>query len=809
MGNWLQDIRYSIRSLVRNPGFTLAVLLILALGMGPNTVIFSVLDAVLFRPGPYKDAEELLVIHEANEETRSIEAVSYPNFEDWRRTARSFSAMAAYRSDFINLKDTESVERVSASSVSADFFPVLGIEPILGRTLGSEDFHPGESRAVVLSHGYWQRRFGGRQDIIGTKVVVDGNPGEVIGVMPRNFRSFSLHGRGARVWVPLSGRSEQEDRATPFVEVVARPKSGIAFDQARSEMETIAVDLAARYPVTNIGHGVRLRTIREIWMGTVGPGPRILAFLVLCVLLVACANVANVILAKGISRKREMALRRALGAGRFRLIRQLLTESVVLGLVGGAGGLVFAFWGLDLVNRFSGGIFLGLGIESFELDRRSLGFSITIGALTGIVFGLIPAIRTSNVSLNQALKERGAVIGGSRKSRLAGVLVVSELVVATLLLTVVSLYVATSLHAFSLARDPGFRIGGILTAELAVSEQRFQTSAERAGFYAQVADAMGEVPGVMAVGLVSSLPGGYSPGRAKVTRGLVDSSLPLEETPGKWVDYRVVSPGYFETLGISVMRGRSFSDFDNEKAPRVAMINQRAAVNEWSEQDPVGETISINGVPHTIIGVVSNVQTALAASDRQDQEVCVSYLQECPTSLRAVVFSERSAESLTPAIKAAVAAIGPNEAASGFQTMEQYLDEVMVGNRFLIGLMGSFALLAALIASAGVYGIMSHFVSQRVPELGIRMALGAGKGEVLRHIMRQGAALVVIGVGIGFILSVVLAKFLPTVMFGLVVARPIVYGSVTLFMAAVGLVACYLPARRAGRIDPLTALRYE
>jgi putative ABC transport system permease protein len=809
MRNLIRDIAYSVRTSIKNPGFTLVVILTLALGMGPNTVIFTVLDGVLFNEGPYVNADQLVVLNATDEVSRSTRAVSFPDFEDWRKTNQSFERMAAYRNDSLNLRHEDSVERVTSQSVTLDFFPALGVTPLLGRMFVSSDFRESEETAVILSHVYWKRRFGGSPAILGTEVFVDGSPARVVGVMPRNFRSF-FEGRGARMWVPLAGRPEQLDRTEAYVQVLARPKAGLPREQVEGEMKLISAQLASQYPGSNTGRGVRIRTIREIWMGTVGPGPRVLAFMVFCILLVACANVANVLLARGVLRKREIAMRRALGAGRFRIIRQLLTESVFLGLLGGVAGVLFAYGGLGLVNHYGGDLFLGLGIESFEMDSRTLQFAAVLGLVAGVIFGLVPAFRTSRVSLAGSLKEGGGVVSAGRgKSRIAGMLVVSELVIATLMLVAVSLHIRTYVHSTNLISDPGFRVAGVLTSEMAISERKFESSDERSAFYSEILRRISRLPGIESAGLVNSVAGVWSPPRAKLTVGIADTSVPVAELPGSWVDYRIVSADYFRTLDIPLIKGRFFSEFDNAKAPRVAIVSQRAATENWKESDPVGTTISINGVPHTVVGVVGNVTTALRSTDRESEEVCVSYLQECPPVMRAVILTNRPAESLVTEVRQQARAVGPDEALSELQTMTQYLDQAMWGSRFLVGLFVAFALLAVMISAAGVYGVMSHFVSQKVPEIGIRMALGAARKDVLRQIVRQGATLVAIGMGIGLVLSFGMVRVLPTVMFGLVAVSPVIYVGIVLALTGIALLACYLPARRAATVDPLTALRCE
>jgi len=810
MRNLIKDLRYSVRSIFKNPGFSLSVVLILAIAMGPNAAIFTLLDAVIFHPAPYKEAEKLLVLNETDNQGGSLLPVSYPNFEEWRTMSRSFSHMAAYRTDFFNLREGETVERLMTTSVSLDFFPALGVAPLFGRTLAAHDFKLGSPIAVVISHGYWERRFAARPDICGTEVVVDGQPGMIVGVMPRNFRSFSLQGRGAGMWVPLIGRDELTDRSNAFVEVVARPRRGVQAEAAREEMEVIAARIASQYPASNSGRGVRVQTIRQLWLSTVGAGPRVLALLVLAVLLVACANVANLVLANGVNRRKEMALRRALGATRLRLVHQLLTESLVLGVVGAAAALVLAYWALQLINRFSGDIFMGLGIERFELDWTTVQFSIVLGFVTAMVFGVIPAWRTSKVDLNSALKEGGASRGsGVRKSRLAKALVVSELTVACVLLVTVGLYIRTYSQIMRQVDDPGFRVERVVTGNLSVAEQRFPTPASRAQYFSRVLGSIEDVAGVESVGLTSTVPGVFSPARAKLTLGIADDSVPVDKLPGDWVDCRVVSPGYFKALQIPLLTGRAFNDFDHHLAPRVALVGQQAASAYWKSKNPIGEVISINGTPHTIIGVMGDVTTALRSINRQPLEVAVSYLQDCPTSMQCVIHGPRSPESLIKDVRTAVHRIGPNEAASNFQTMEQFIDHSMVGNRFLTGLMASFAILGCLIAAAGVYGIMSHFTSQRTAEIGIRMALGARRTDVLRQIMRQGLNLILIGLGIGLTLSVLLSRVLPTVMFGTVTVSPFIYLLVVVLLALVAMAACYFPARRASKVNPIVALRVE
>ncbi len=560
MRSILQDFRYSVRTVLKHPGFALAVVLILALAMGPNTLIFTLLDAILIHEGPYKDAGRLLILNQEEEKTRVAQPVSYPNFEDWRHMSRSFSEMAAYRSDQVLFRVGDSIRRVHAQSVSVDFFRVLGVEPILGRTFVADDFRPDSPRAVILKYGEWQKEFGGRPDVIGMDIVVDRVPGRVIGVMPMNFSSL-FYGRGARLWVPLAGRAEQEDRAQGFVEVIGRPKAAVSREEVDRELKVVAAQLASAYPAANESRAaIRARTIREVWLSSVGPAPRIIGPLVLSVLLVACANVANLLLARGVVRRKEMALRRALGASRLRIIRQLLVESSLLGLVGGAVGLLLASWGLELFNKYLD--LASLGVDRLGIDTRTLQFTALMGIGSGIVFGLLPSVRVSKISLVRGLKE-GGPIAGRVKSRLAGILVVSELSIALIMLAVVSLFIAGSMNSINISHQPGFRVSDVLTADFSVSEEAFDTPEKKVGFYAEMLRQSAEVPGIETTGLISHLPGGYSPERAKVAPGLADSSLPPDQSPGIWVDYRIASAGYFKALGIPILRGRVFTDFDS------------------------------------------------------------------------------------------------------------------------------------------------------------------------------------------------------------------------------------------------------
>jgi len=804
MKGLLQDIRYSIRTIFKHPGFTLVVVLTLALAMGPNSLIFTMLDAIMINEGPYKDASQLLILNQEEEKTRVTQPVSYPNFEDWRKMSQSFSEMAAYRSDRVLFRAGDSGRRVHAESVSLDFFRVMGIDPILGRTFIADDFRLDAPRAVVLKYGEWQKEFGGRLDIVGTEVVVDRVPGRVVGVMPSNFCSL-FYGRGARLWVPLIGKTEQENRAQGFVEVVGRPKPGITKNDVTRELKVVAARLASAYPESNQGIGIRARTIREVWLSSIGPGPRIIGPLVLCILLVACGNVANLLLARGVVRRKEIALRRALGAGRLTLVRQLLVESSLMGLAGGAVGLLFAYWGLELVNSYMN--LDTLGIDHLGIDTRTLKFTGILGIGAGLVFGLLPALKISKVSLSHVLKEGGPI--GRVKSRLAGVLVVSELAVALIMLAVVSMFMASAVHSINISYQPGFRVSDVITGDFSVSEQAFETPEKRTRFYTEVLSRTAEVPGITAAGLVSTVPGGYSPDRAKVVVGLTDPSLPIEKTPGVWVNYRVVSAGYFQALGIPLLRGRLFTDFDNAKAPRVALVSQRAVASVWKGKNPIGETLSINAVPHVVVGVVGDVKTAIRSTNRDEAEAIVSYLQEPRAVMSVVARTKGNPEALIPEVRARSLSIGQNDAAAKFRTMEDHLYAATRGQWFLIGLVGSFGLLASLIAAAGVYGIMSHFVSYKVPEIGIRMALGAGRGQVLGQVMREGSTLILLGVGIGCPIALLLVRFLPKIMFGTVHTGPLLVGVVTVSLAAIAVLACYLPARRASRVDPLVALRYE
>ncbi|HYY97748.1 MAG TPA: ABC transporter permease [Pyrinomonadaceae bacterium] len=808
LGDFWQDLRYGLRALRKHPGFTAVAVTALALGIGANTAIFSVVNTVLLRPLPYKDPDRLVMVWEDDTKhgyPRDTPAAA--NYVDWREQNGVFEGMAALADQSFNLTGMGDPERLEGKRASANLFNILGVEPLLGRGFLPEDDQPGAGRVVVLSHGLWQRRFGADPKVIGRALELNGQSYTVVGVMPPSFQFPSPEDE---LWVPIAfTQQEAASRGRHYLNVVARMKPGVSVEQAQAEMSTIAARLQQQYPDYNTELGAVVVPLHEQVVGDIRPALLVLLGAVGFVLLVACANVANLLLARAAARQKEIALRVALGASRARLVRQFLTESVLLAALGGVVGLLLALWGVNLLKAFIPDSISQ--VKAIAVDAKVLGFTLLVSLLTGLIFGLAPATQSSNFNLNETLKEGGRdTASGSRGKRIRSLLVVAEVAVSLVLLIGAGLLINSFLRLRSV--EPGFKPGNLLTMGVELSEQKYPDLARRTAFYDDLISRVEALPGVRSASVTNWIPL-VSQGDSV---GVSVDGLP-DPGPGKKpiVVTRIVGPHYFKTMGIQLVRGRDFDERqDRVDAPAVVVVSEATARRFWPGEDPVGKRIT-PGTPTTpedwcqVIGVVKDVrQFDLAAEPRP--QMYLNYPQAdffAPRHL--VVSTSVDPLGLAGAVRKAVWEIDRDQPVSNVRTMEDVLSESLARQRFSMLLLGVFAGLALVLAAVGLYGVMSYTVAQRTREIGVRMALGAQTGHVLRLVVAQGLKLALVGVALGLVAAFMLTRVMSSLLFGVSPTDPATLAVISLVLVGVALLASYIPARRATKVDPLVALRHE
>jgi predicted permease len=803
----LHDLRYAARVLAKNPGFTAVAVIALAVGVGANSVIFSAVNTILLRPLPYKDSERLVMVFE------DASALGYPrdtpapaNFIDWRDQNKVFEGMAALADVSVNLTGAGEPERLDGKRVNASLFPLLGVEPQLGRWFTPEEDQPGANRVVMLSHALWQRRFGSDPAIVGKTIMLNGAGFSVVGVMPE---SFQFPEREDLFWIPIAfSQNEAARRGSHYLQVVARLKQGVSLGQAQAEMSAIAARLQQQYAEQNTGVGAAVVPLHEQTVGNVRTVLLVLLGAVGFVLLIACANVANLLLARAAARQKEIATRIALGASRMRLVRQFLTESVLLAVLGGGTGLLLSVWGVKVLKAFIPDNISQA--REIAVDARVLVFTLLVSLLTGLVFGIAPALQATNFNLNETLKEggRGPAMGG-RGNRVRRVLVVTEVAVSLVLLIGAGLLVNSFLRLRGV--DPGFRTDHVLTMSVTLPPLKYPDHARREAFYTELIDRVGALPGVKSAAVASQIP----LIKQGDSVGVVFEGRPLPE-PGKEniVATRVVSPRYFETMGIRLLRGRVFNNQDRIGSPVVAVISDSMARRYWPGEDPVGKRLC-PGRPQTpddwvtVVGVVGDVLQYGLDADRKPQ-MYLSYQQSDDfVPRRLVVSTSVDPESMTSAVRGAVWQIDRDQPVSDIETMDEVLSDSIARQRFSALLLGVFGLVALLLAAVGIYGVMSYTMAQRTHEIGLRMALGARKSDVLKLAVGQALKLVLVGVGAGLAASLVLTRVMTSLLFGVSSTDPVTFAAISLVLVAAGVLASYIPARRATKVDPMIALRYE
>jgi putative ABC transport system permease protein len=798
--------------MLKKPGFILIAVITLALGIGANTAIFSVVYAVLLRPLHYPQPEQLITVWSAERDGRTW-GLTAPEFFDLRERNQVCEEMAAYQTGAVNLVGGDEPERVAAASVSAGLFPLLGVQPLTGRVFLPEEDQPGQDRVVALSYDLWQRRFGAEPRLLGQQVNLDGLSRTVIGIMPRGFQFPNPE---VGLWIPLALERAKADPLDRSFSVVARLKSGVKLEQARVELNGIAQQLlqeyARRFPKgANTTPGVSLVPLRELSVGDLRPTLWVLLAAVGFVLLVACANVAHLLLARAETRSREMALRAALGARRGRLVRQLLTESTLLAFAGGALGLWLASSGVEAWLATAPAQFPRAA--EIGIDGRVLGFTLLVSLLTGILFGLAPALQISKTDLHTALKQGSHSSTASSGRYVARLLIISEAALALVLLAGAGLMIKSLWRLRQI--HPGFSPGRVLTLRFSLPEAKYPTPQQVVGFAEQLIERVEALPGVQRAGLVTRLP--LSGLNANASFGIEGSAL----APGEGeqnADYRIVTPGYFRALGIPLIRGRSFERRDHRDAPAVVIINETFARHFFPNEDCLGKRITLGapGAPWlSIVGVVGDVRhrgVHLAAQPEmyfpRAQQSYVAALGVW-RSMTLVVRAQLEPASLSSAVKNAVRALDPQLPVARIATMEQVLSASVAQPRLTMLLLVIFAALALLLAAVGLYGVMSYTVTQRRQEIGIRLALGASRGAVLKLVVGRGMRLALSGVAVGLIAAFALTRWMKSLLFGVSATDPVTLIGVATLLTSVALLAAYLPARRAARVDPLVALRGE
>jgi len=805
MDSLSQDIRYGLRVLSKRPAFTAVAVVALALGIGANSAIFSVVNALLLRPLPFRDPDRLVQVWESDvKRGQDTGTVAYPNFADWRDQNDVFEQVVAYSDRTFDLTGAAEPERIQGAIVSPAFFPMLRIKPMLGRVLLAEEDQPNKVFSVVMSERLWQRRFDSDPQIIGQAIDLNSESFTVVGVIAQ-VTDLSGMPDETELWIPISHSRGFDNRRGHYLSVMARFKSGVTREQAQANMDTIASGLAARYPDSNTDHGVRLVPLQEQIVGDFRLALLVLLGAVAFVLLIASANVANMLLARAASRQKEIAIRTALGAGRFRLIRQLLTESLLLSALGGAGGLLLALWGVYLLVAF-GPANLPRAKE-VAIDGRVFAVSL----LTGIIFGLVPALQASRPDLNETLKESGRSTTGSvGHRRVRGLLVVSEIALSLVLLVGAGLLMRSFLKLQAV--NPGFNPQNVLTMQISLRGPNYQKEAPVIAFYDQLLDQIKALPGVQSVATRSHLPVALDEDYANLSFNIEGQFYEPANRPSAF--YNAVSPAYFQTMEIPVLKGRSFDEHDVIKAQTVIIINETLAQRYFLGEDPIARRMTLNDVnPNeedwaTVVGIVKD--TKPRELDREPvAEMYVPFAQQPRSSMVLMIRTTNKPEGLVAAVRREVQTLDKNQLVHSIRPLESVMSEAVATPRFRTLLLGVFAVVALILAMVGVYGVMSYTVTQRTHEIGIRVALGAQGSDVLKLVIGHGMALAFAGIGIGLAASVALTRVISKLLFGVKATDPVTFVVIALLLTSVALLASYLPARRAAKVDPMVALRYE
>ncbi|HKG46345.1 MAG TPA: ABC transporter permease [Pyrinomonadaceae bacterium] len=808
-----QDIRYGVRMLAKHKAFTSIAVITLALGIGANTAIFSVVNELLLRPLPYRDAERVVTVWEVSPGGRHQNTTSRANFRAWREQNTSFQYIAAFTDQRLNLTGTGEPEELSVQFVTPEFFKILGVDPVQGRTFLPEDDKADASAVAVLSYGLWQRRFGGQASIVGQPITLNGEAFTVIGVMPPSFqfhiKQRSGTGRPAELWTILPmGVGPGANERGRFLGAVARLKDGVSAEQAMAELRTIHARLSDEVPQYNKNFTAEVLPLREQFFGNVRRPLWLMLGAVGFVLLIACANVANLLLSLATSREKEIALRAALGARRMRIIRQLLTESLLLALLGSILGLGFAWLGIKALVAISPRDLVSL--QGVGLNLTVLVWTLGVSMLTGVIFGLAPALHISRLNLNDSLKEGGKSESGqaSGNRRLRNALVVSEIALAVVLLASAGLLIRSFVRLQQV--DRGFTTDNLLTMVIRLPEAGYREDAQLVQFFSQALERVRQLPTVRSAGMVNFLPLYGGLGSNTGFKILGQPEPPPGQGPG--TDVRVADSGYFSALGIPLLRGRNFSDSEQREAKHVILINEALARKHFPNQDPIGQRLDVamfaDPTPAEIIGIVGNVRYD-SLVDEAPPAVYFPHPDLAYPFMTLVVRTEGDPAAIAPAVQREIRSLDPNQPVSNVRTMDQVMSEWVARSRFNTLLLGLFAGLATLLSAVGIFGVMNYSVALRTREIGLRLAVGAQPRQVLLLILKQGLVLTVVGVVLGLAAAFALTRLLSGLLFGVAAVDVTTFTTISLLLVLVSLLACYLPARRAMRIDPLSALRYE
>lgn len=799
----LNDFRYALRQLIKAPSFTIVAVLTLALGIGACTAIFSVVNVVLLRPLDYPNPDRIMVIRETQLPQFPEFSVAPPNYLDWEKQTKSYEYLAAYSSAALNLTGEGEPQRLVGVKATAHYFDVMGVKPVLGRMLLPEEDAQGKNHVVVLSHPFWQRVFGGARDIVGRAIQLNGEPYNVVGIAPPGFGLASK----VDVWTPMAFKPEEtanDARGGHYINVVGRLKPGVTVAQARAELTLIADQLAKQYPDPQKGWGIFLMPMQDYLVRDVKPVLYTLLGAVGCVLLIACANLANLLLARATARHREISIRAALGAGRGRLVRQLLTESVVLAMCGGVTGILLARWGLDALLSLAPTSLPR--ITEIHLDSGVLGFSLALSVMTGLAFGIAPALLAARTDMNEALKQgtRGSTEGGIR-GRLRSALVVVEVVLALVLLGGAGLLARSFIQLAHV--DPGFNPENATLLRLSLPQRKYAQPEQQTAFANALLERVKTLPGVQAVGLTHSMPlvGDYVLSFNIEGRPAIDpSDLPS-------TNYYAVTPDYFRAMGIRLVRGRIFTPQDDAKAPRVVIVNETMARQFFPNEDPIGKRINITNGPDTwreIVGIVGDIKQygVDKATSAQSYE---PFAQVPFTSLNVVIRTNGSPAAVLGSLRPAVYAVDKDQPVGTIRPLEEIMAESIARQRFAMLLLTVFSTVALVIAAVGIYGVMAYNVVQRTGEFGIRMALGAQQRDVLRLVLTQGGKLIGLGLVIGLVATLAASYAMRSILFNTSASDPVTLSAITVVLGAVAFVACFFPANRATKVNPIEALRTE
>ena len=801
METLIKDLRYGIRSFLKRPGFLFIAISTLALGIGATTAMFTVVNSVLLRPLNFPEPERIVRFQGVNPRQGITESnMSVPDIVDWQTQSQSFEHIAGFVSGGVFLNIGDETERVRATGVTTDFFPLFKTNPISGRTIQADDMKEGAEAAVVISHALWQRRFGATSDVVGRKIMMNGKPATIVGVMPAGFN----YPNDAEIWAAFQLKPTEEPRDNRYVSVVSRLKPGASLSQAQSEMDTISQRLSQNYSETNSGWGVRLTELRESLVGELKTSLIVLLSAVGFVLLIACANVANLLLARAATRQKEIAVRTALGASRLRVVRQLLTESVLLSVVSGVAGLALSVWLIKLLIAITPPN--TPRIDEVGIDLRVFGFTLTVTVLAGLLFGLVPALQTSRPNLNEELKDngqRGSETGG--RNRVGSFLIVSEIAISFILLAGAGLLIKSFMHLREI--NPGFNPDNVLVMRLTSPPGKYAQGEPRAQIFKQLVDQVKATPGVQSAGVILSLPLGGD--TFNVWRGLIREGRPMTPEEQTNAQHLAITPDYFQALQIPLKAGRFFTDQDNLQSTKVVIINEKLARELFPGESPIGKHFSIwrdEKFPREVVGVVGNTRQSL--DEEPGEQMYVPYAQD-PTwgSLSLVVRTSGEPTALAGSVREAIHSVDKAVPNYNLKTMNDVVFTSAAPRRVPMLLLSVLAGAAMLLAMLGIYGVTSYYVTQRMHEIGVRMALGAQIVDVLKLVLKRAMLLALIGIVIGSAGAVAVTRYMTTLLFGVKPIDVVTFVAVGAVLALVVLIACLVPARRAAKIDPLEALR--